>query len=64
METKVFQTQKDAFDSGVHFGLMKAIEALRSYNPETEEIRCCMHSPEWAAWLESKFKIAGGNDGS
>lgn len=35
-------------------GFELAVQMLREYNPEAEEVRCCIHSPEWAAWLENK----------
>jgi hypothetical protein len=31
-----------------------AVKILKEYQTESEEVRCCMHSPEWAAWLETK----------
>jgi hypothetical protein len=31
-----------------------AVKILKEYQTESDEVRCCMHSPEWAAWLEGK----------
>jgi len=31
-----------------------AVKILKEYQTESEEVRCCMHSPEWASWLETK----------
>jgi hypothetical protein len=35
-------------------GFDLAVQMLREYRPETEEVRSCLHSTEWAAWLETK----------
>lgn len=35
-------------------GYNAAIQALKDYKPESEEVTMCMHSSEWAAWLEKK----------
>jgi len=35
-------------------GVKSAIDMLSGYDPKSEEIKCCMHSKEWAEWLESK----------
>ena len=39
-----------------------AIKMLKEYKPDSEEVTCCMHSPEWAAWLEKKKWEAFGGD--
>jgi hypothetical protein len=31
-----------------------AIKILKEYQTDSNEVTCCMHSPEWAAWLEMK----------
>lgn len=50
------QTAEQAFNDGYHMGFLKAIELLR--NPDRDEynagITSCIHSHEWATWLEAK----------
>ena len=42
------------YKSGGLAGYDLAIKALREYRPESEEVTACLHSIEWAKWLESK----------
>jgi hypothetical protein len=55
------QTAEQAFNDGYHMGFLKAIELLR--NPDRYQtdiigtippVYSCVHSNEWATWLESK----------
>jgi len=50
------ETREQAFYEGVAIGFAKAVELLR--NPDRDEfsagITACIHSHEWATWLESK----------
>ena len=41
-------------------GFRAAIEALLAYDPATETVRSCIHSDEWARYLESKLEQEAG----
>lgn len=47
-------SRKDPTREAMRRGFDLAIQALKDYRPESEEVRACMHSPEWASWLEEK----------
>jgi len=50
------ESSEQAFNDGYHMGFLKAIELLR--NPDRDQynagITSCIHSHEWATWLEAK----------
>lgn len=51
-EESLASADHDAFKVGIRYGFKKAIDALRMYREESEEVTTCLHSREWANWLE------------
>ncbi len=56
------ESSEQAFNDGYHMGFLKAIELLR--NPDRYQtdiigtippVYSCVHSNEWATWLEARF---------
>ena len=45
-------TPEETFKEGLRIGLDQAIRALRDYREDSEEVTACLHSREWAQWLE------------
>jgi hypothetical protein len=56
------QTREEAFALGELVGFQKAIDALKTYREDSEEVRKCMHNMEWALWLQSKITKSIGSD--
>lgn len=46
------QTREEAFELGILVGFQNAIDALNKYREDSEEVTACLHSREWAMWLE------------